>query len=92
MVYSTAADGLLCWSHHFSLMIPMTVCSELLTTLQILEKALGECRYLHQGKAIHHFHFASGSLMPPLTQWKQKFQSDPESRIPAGSRPELNHL
>jgi len=25
-------------------------------------------------------------------QWQQKFQSDPESRIPAGSPPKFNHL
>jgi len=39
----------------------------------------------------HRLCFASGSLMPSLTQWSQKFQSDPESRIPSGSPPKLNH-
>ena len=31
------------------------------------------------------------SLMLPSTQWDRKFQSDPESRIPAGSPPKLKH-
>jgi len=38
------------------------------------------------------FDFAAVLLMPPLTQWLRKFQSDPEFRIPAGSPPKFNHL
>jgi len=41
----------------------------------------------------HYLRFCSGlvSLMPQWKQWWRKFQNDPESRIPSGSPPKLNH-